>query len=75
MKDYKERMVEEYAQLNERIEKLRIYLNSKKATHVFNRDVELLGMQYNAMLEYRDILEQRAFLLGYKLDALEKIGE
>lgn len=73
LEDYKERLSEEHAQLSERIERLRLYLNSKRANREFTNSIELLGRQYNLMMEYRDILEQRAFLLGYKLDAFDKV--
>lgn len=92
LEDYKERLCEERKQLSERIEKLRLYLNSQKAFVILNTkiygeipskkyeelrrtnvNISLLEKQYLAMTEYMDILEQRASLFDYQLDACNKI--
>ncbi|MEE8739029.1 MAG: hypothetical protein SOI66_09020 [Bifidobacterium sp.] len=63
MADYKQRFIEEYDQLDERIRKLQSMLDRQRAdTLGFTPDcpIELLSKQLLTMLNYRNILEKRA---------------
>lgn len=70
MLDYKKRFLNEYNELFERICKLGIMLNDYKNNEldfVPDCSFELLQAQYNAMLTYLYILEQRAIIENIKL--------
>ena len=71
MADYKQRFIEEYRQLNDRIQKLRRMLDRHHAgTLGFTPDcpVTLLSKQLLAMIDYRNILEERAQIEHIELD-------
>lgn len=63
MADYKQRFIEEYRQLDGRIQKLHRMLDRHHAgTLGFTPDcpIELLSKQLLTMIDYRNILEERA---------------
>ena len=67
MKDYKQRMVNEYNELKERTDKLGLMIgNYHGGTLDFepNCPIELLETQYYTMCAYLKILEQRAEVEG-----------
>lgn len=76
MEDYKERMLEEYKQLVERVEKLRHALIKVHAAELLDKDmseylgftfgcpIDLLMSQLEAMITYRDVLETRMVMAG-----------
>ena len=70
-KDYKERYIAEYRQLDIRITKLDAILekeDKKKLEFKLNTPIEMLLDQYYAMLKYRRILRARAKYEGINLD-------
>lgn len=71
MKDYQERMVEEYRQLKERYRKLhKMTVKYEAGTLDFdpNCPLELLKKQKRVMGEYLNILEIRAQIEGIELE-------
>lgn len=63
MADYKQRFIEEYRQLDERVQKLQRTLDRHHAgTLGFTPDcpIELLSKQLLTMIDYKNILEERA---------------
>jgi hypothetical protein len=71
MTDYKQRFIEEYDQLDERIQKLQRMLDRHRAgTLGFAPDcpIELLSKQLLTMIDYRNILEERAEIEHVKRD-------
>ena len=67
MKDYKQRMIDEYKQLKERTNKLGLMIgNYRCGTLDFepNCPIELLETQHYTMCAYLKILEQRAAVEG-----------
>ena len=70
MKDYKQRMVNEYNELKERTDKLGFVL-VKETRGCLNFElscpVNLLKAQYNAMNSYLNILKVRAEIEGIEL--------
>lgn len=68
--DYKERFIAEYQQVKIRMEKLRKYICKIDAVEKYGASItaphdcsrHLLNCQYDAMKEYLDILEIRAFI-------------
>jgi len=63
MTDYKQRFIEEYKQLNDRVQKLQRTLDLHHAgTLGFTPDcpIELLSKQLLTMIDYKNILEERA---------------
>lgn len=74
MKNYKQRMIEEYKQLAERLVKLgRLVEKHQSGTLDFKLTcpIELLEDQYCAMRLYFNILAQRAKIEGIDLDDIE----
>jgi len=70
MKAYKKRMIKEYQQLDERIEKLnKILLKEEAGTLDFTPTCPMwmLREQYDAMLSYAHMLELRAEVEGVEL--------
>lgn len=62
MEDWKRRLIEEYDQLEERIMKLRRFLNETPPTEVQGYDLMLC--QYRAMQTYSQALHSRMKLYG-----------
>lgn len=63
MADYKQRFIEEYRQLDERVQKLQHMLDRHHTgTLGFTPDcpIELLSKQLLTMIDYKNILEERA---------------
>ena len=74
MENYKQRMIEEYKQLAERLVKLgRLVEKHQSGTLDFKLTcpIELLEDQYCAMRLYLNILVQRATIEGIDLDDIE----
>lgn len=74
MENYKQRMIEEYKQLAERLVKLgRLVEKHQSGTLDFKPacPIELLEDQYCAMRLYLNILAQRAIIEGIDLDDIE----
>jgi hypothetical protein len=63
MSDFKTRVIEEKAQLDEKIEKLKAFLNSDRIDSVSVNHQYLLSMQLLAMQQYTHILDMRLQLL------------
>ena len=71
MTDYKQRFIEEYKQLDERVQKLMRTLDRYHAgTLGFTPDcpIELLSKQLLTMIDYKNILEERARVEHITLD-------
>lgn len=69
--DYRERMIEEFDQLNERVNKLEKMLLKYRYDKLDFQPTCPIGMlesQYNYMVKYRDILKRRAVLEDIDLD-------
>ena len=74
--DYKERFIAEYQQLKIRAEKLRKYICKIDAVEKFGASISaphdcskyLLNCQYDAMMEYLQILEIRAMIENIELE-------
>ena len=65
MKGYVERMIEESRQLDERIEKLGLFINSNtKFQALDEKNKQLLREQYKAMTAYANILNERIKING-----------
>lgn len=79
MDNYKQRMIEEYKQLAERLVKLgRLVEKHQSGALDFNLTcpIELLEDQYCAMRLYFNILAQRAIIEGIDLDDIKiEVGE
>lgn len=63
MEDYKQRMAEEYQELNQRVIKLENILYRHRNGNIDfepNCPIDLLRAQYNAMCAYMSILEVRS---------------
>ena len=70
MKDYKQRMIDEYNELKERKDKLGFVLVKESRGGLdfeLSCPVNLLKAQYNTMCAYLNILEQRAEIEGIEL--------
>jgi hypothetical protein len=63
MSDFKTRVIEEKAKLDEKIEKLEAFLNSDRIDSVSVNHQYLLSMQLLAMQQYTHILDMRLQLL------------
>jgi hypothetical protein len=63
MSDFKTRVIEEKAQLDEKIEKLKAFQNSDRIDSVSTDHQFLLSMQVLAMQQYTHILDMRLQLL------------
>jgi hypothetical protein len=74
--DWVQRFIAEYAQLVTRINSLlEILFESEEDRIAFNCPVGLLDMQYEAMDEYKKILEIRADIYGIDLEKeIEKLN-
>ena len=59
MEEYQKRVVQEKEELDERIMKLKRFINNVPAFGVDSDDMSLLRMQLNAMRRYSDILGDR----------------
>ena len=71
MTDYKQRFIEEYRQLDERIQSLQRMLDRNHAgTLGFTPDcpIELLSKQLLTMMDYSNILKERAEIEHIELD-------
>ena len=79
MDNYKQRMIEEYKQLAERLLKLGIMIEKYDSGALdFNLTcpIELLEDQYCAMRLYFNVLAQRAIIEGIDLDDIKvEVGE
>ena len=63
MSDFKTRLVEEQAQLEEKISKIDDFIMSKKADEIDQVQKSLLIIQADAMSTYNEILKARIELL------------
>lgn len=59
MDDFKARLIEEQAQLAERVEKLETFLQSDKSNEMDQIQLALLGIQLPSMKTYLRCLEER----------------
>lgn len=59
MSDFKSRLIEEKAQLDERLEKLEVFLNSDGFQNIAAVQQTLLNIQVNAMSTYSQVLLER----------------
>lgn len=64
MADFKQRIVEEKQQLDERLEKLEAFLHTGTFDGLEERQQELLTYQADLMGKYSDVLRERLELLG-----------
>lgn len=64
MSDFKERLLTEQQQLNERLGKLNDFLSTDKVKEIEPKQAELLNRQSAVMGEYSQILQQRIDLLN-----------
>ena len=64
MSQFKERLMDEKQQLDERLSKLGPFIDSEKFNEIDPRQQELLRCQYWTMQSYTDILERRIELLA-----------
>ena len=62
---YIDRMKNEYTELQNRITKLKTYINSPRALEIQEEKLELLVRQYQVMNEYLSILKARISLESY----------
>lgn len=62
---YIDRMKTEYTELQNRITKLKTYINSSTALEIQEEKLELLVRQYQVMNEYLSILRARISLESY----------
>ena len=63
MSDFKTRVIEEKAQLDEKIEKLKAFLNSDRIDSVSVNHQYLLSIQLLEMQQYSNVLDMRLQLL------------
>jgi len=70
MKDYEVRLVEEYLQAKDRLDKLDKFVESRKVNNIVDpKEHKLMLIQVEIMDEYVDILQKRIKLhKGIKLD-------
>lgn len=59
MSDFQTRLLEEYKQLKEKVDKLEEFIDSEKFTKVSEKQQSLLYLQLDAMEEYAWALSQR----------------
>lgn len=64
MSDFKERLIEEKTQLNEKIEKLEAFTLSEKFQKIEPFQMSLLNVQLFSMKTYSQILVERIAWLG-----------
>lgn len=64
MSDFKSRLSIEKSELDEKIEKLSMFLNSDAVKNIDPKQQDLLADQLPAMASYSDILSQRIALLA-----------
>lgn len=64
MSDFKDRLLTEKSELDEKIEKLSTFVNSEKIDTIDPKQKQLLNQQLPAMQSYSDILAQRIGLLA-----------
>lgn len=62
---YIDQMKTEYTELQNRITKLKTYINSPRALEIQEEKLELLVRQYQVMNEYLSILKARISLESY----------
>lgn len=67
MLPHQERVIEEKKELEVKIEKLRLFLFGITFSSLERYEHVLLSMQYGAMEQYRDILDQRIATFGDEL--------
>lgn len=60
IKDYELRVLNEHAELNERIEKLEKFLESANAAFITQNEIDDFRQQHSFMVGYRAILHSRA---------------
>ena len=66
MSDWKERVKAEYDELDERLAKLRAFLDDE------DKAIEIAGAEQVAMLwEQKDVMEQYLYILKYRLELAE----
>ncbi len=63
MSDFKTRLIEEKAQLHQKIESLKAFRNSDKIDSVSTDHQYLLSLQLLSMQQYSNVLEMRLHLL------------
>jgi hypothetical protein len=63
MSDFKTRLLAEFNELTERMNKLRDFIDSEAFKSINSTQQSLLRIQYNAMLTYWECLNQRCTLL------------
>lgn len=63
MSTFKERLIEEKAQLSEKLEKLRDFIASEKFQEIDSVQMTLLNIQVKAMETYSQCLLERIFRL------------
>jgi len=71
MSDFKSRLLEEKAQLNERLEKLQAFQNSDGFQSISPIQQTLLNVQANAMATYSQVLLERIAWLEQPVGASE----
>lgn len=59
MSDFKTRLVEEQAQLEEKLEKLNAFNDSEKVNEIDSAQKDLLLIQAGAMYTYNEVLKAR----------------
>ena len=62
MEDYQQRVVKEKEELDEKLSKLTLFLQSDATYHLPRVHLDLLFSQKDAMEEYSDVLRQRITL-------------
>jgi len=63
MNDFRTRLIEEHQSVEDRLNKLLVFIKSDKLTSIPTIQQVLLKAQYNAMLTYEIILRERINLL------------
>ena len=66
MEAFKVRLINEQFDLQEKIEKLKSFVESESISKVDDSQQKLLNDQLGAMVRYNDILIERLLLLGIK---------
>jgi hypothetical protein len=68
MNDFKQRLLDEKQQLDERIGKLEAFIESDEYINVDGHQMSLLNIQLYSMLTYSQILLERIVLPEYELN-------
>jgi len=64
MSDFKSRLLTEQSELNEKVKKLKSFLEGSNFKSIDERQQKLLEKQYDLMHEYNEILLERISLLA-----------